>query len=326
MEINLYKILSGIIRIQVGNQVYKISPPTAELLYEAHQVGKQAYDEAFSSGVLTFNETIEWMIEEGYWSEEDEKQIGIIQTKLDKMKEDYFDRFDNLTQREFIKKNIQKTEQDLKILTSKKLEYHKNTCEGIQVNTTSLFLLEKSISPTDYSEIGLSNLQMLYQTEILSDEEVRQVAKSNIWRSYWLAKQDGVFGKPAIELTDMQRQLISWTKLYDSAFESPDCPSEEVLNDDYAFDGWLIKRKNDRASKSGISSNEKINNAGEVFINARGTPEEAAKKRAHIDRMNNPEAKAKIQDIKSIKGSIDDKDLRFNRFKKQLMINSGKKR
>tara|TARA_R100000908_G_scaffold63654_1_gene45244 strand:+ start:46 stop:423 length:378 start_codon:yes stop_codon:yes gene_type:complete len=62
--------------------------------------------------------------------------------------------------------------------------------------------------------------------------------------------------------------------MYDSVHESPEAPSEELIADDICLDGWFIiqRKKQEKQKKSnqvdGMIQNEKIRNAGEVFVMA----------------------------------------------------------
>ena len=61
--------------------------------------------------------------------------------------------------------------------------------------------------------------------------------------------------------------------MYDSISQSPDNPSDDVVNDDDMLDGWLIiqrkKREKDRAQAEVDSTlNDKTRNAGEIFLMA----------------------------------------------------------
>ena len=63
-----------------------------------------------------------------------------------------------------------------------------------------------------------------------------------------------------------------WSSLYDNIQESPDCPSNEVINDDDMLDGWMIIQKRNREQAKlqkdaeNKFGNKKISNADEVFI------------------------------------------------------------
>ena len=111
----------------------------------------------------------------------------------------------------------------------------------------------------------------------------------------WGASKTGIplFDIPATHLTENQKVLINWSRLYDNIYENMDCPSEEVIRDDDALDGWLIvqhrkreKEKNRNEMESKLS--DKTRNAQEVFLVA--DSEEEMKK---IYSLNDPAANRK---------------------------------
>lgn len=75
--------------------------------------------------------------------------------------------------------------------------------------------------------------------------------------------------KPAIELNDEQRMLISWSQLYDSVYEHNECPPDFVIDYDDALDGWLLLQKDKRDRevnrRNFEKNNPKIANASEIF-------------------------------------------------------------
>ena len=87
--------------------------------------------------------------------------------------------------------------------------------------------------------------------------------------------------------------------MYDSISESIEAPSENIINDDDALDGWLItqrrKRETEKNEKEvqGKIANEKIANSAEVFVMAR-TKEDDSK----VDEVNTLTAK-KIKDSRT---------------------------
>ena len=72
--------------------------------------------------------------------------------------------------------------------------------------------------------------------------------------------------------------------MYDNIAESPESPSEDVLEDDDMLDGWLLiqRRERDRDKQEKLAEtvidNQKISAADEVFV--------AAKSQEDIDRVN----------------------------------------
>jgi hypothetical protein len=82
--------------------------------------------------------------------------------------------------------------------------------------------------------------------------------------------------------------------MYDSAYEHPDCPDDEILNDDDAFDGWLIRERRKSEKDKGRKMVDDLvggrhGGASEVFVLAKGK-----KDAARIEAAND----AAIQAIK----------------------------
>tara|TARA_B100001123_G_C14967539_1_gene890260 strand:+ start:111 stop:464 length:354 start_codon:yes stop_codon:yes gene_type:complete len=96
--------------------------------------------------------------------------------------------------------------------------------------------------------------------------------------------------------------------MYDSVYESMETPSDEVIEDDYAIDGWFIaqrrQREQDRKSSSGGNN---LPDAGEVFI-----PVSNNKEAARVYDMNTEEGKkvlkSQTKDIKE-KGTVKESEL-----------------
>lgn len=154
------------------------------------------------------------------------------------------------------------------------------TIEGFCENLKNQYLLFNSLYLQDNTKI--SNLYSMeeYDLEPISREigiytidvaEFRKLARSDIWRTYWSANKDFLFDKPAVELTDEQRTLIAFSKMYDSARESIESPPDPVFDDDDMFDGWMLlqheKHKDSKKTKQAESGlNDKMAKAQEMFI------------------------------------------------------------
>ena len=82
--------------------------------------------------------------------------------------------------------------------------------------------------------------------------------------------------------------------MYDNAYQSMDCPSDEVFENDDMFDGWLIdqrrKRETDQKQKQVDTLNKIPDSAQEVFVFA-PTKEDAEK----VYNLNDATARNKIK-------------------------------
>ena len=106
----------------------------------------------------------------------------------------------------------------------------------------------------------------------------RHIARSDLWRNYWSANKDYIFGKPTIDWTDEQKTLVVITKMYDNAYEHTECPSDAIIENDDMFDGWMIllRRENEKERSKRRTEKkfgDKLNKAGEIFLTANSKEE-----------------------------------------------------
>jgi hypothetical protein len=120
-----------------------------------------------------------------------------------------------------------------------------------------------------------------YQSNMITAETFRKIARSNKWRQMWNAskKRNDVFGKPAIDLDQFQLSLISFSSMYDNVYESPDQPNEKVIEDDDCLDGWFIseKRKREKEKKQAevdkMLEGSKVAGSDEIYLVANDSQE-----------------------------------------------------
>lgn len=109
--------------------------------------------------------------------------------------------------------------------------------------------------PTDtsflFSKQNHLNFVIYITNEVLSEgilpiDEIREMARYPEWRLTWVLQREnllGIFNRSIGDLTINQKLLIYWSRIYDSAFESPEPPPSDVINDDDKFDEWLANRE-----------------------------------------------------------------------------------
>jgi anion-transporting ArsA/GET3 family ATPase len=97
---------------------------------------------------------------------------------------------------------------------------------------------------------------------------LKMIARSELWKSYINSNSQAEHN---INLNDDYRYLLSIHKMYENAKQHPEAPTEEIISDDDALDGWFLfqnqkmekeKRKNVTLDKFG----KKIKESDHVFI------------------------------------------------------------
>ena len=101
-----------------------------------------------------------------------------------------------------------------------------------------------------------------YRMEVADEKTIRAAARSPIWRIKWggSKKNGGVktlFGREMYDITLDQFRLVYWSQIYDSAYESMEPPTDEVVCDDKLFDEWLDAQAEKRKQAKNKAALEK---------------------------------------------------------------------
>ncbi len=275
--------------------------PDIDVSYESQEVYKQSYQRAYDKGVSTEDEIVYFLMEHQLWDDEKETILKKLPTDLEDLKVQLFEAAYNDTAKFQIRNQIRGLKKTIGDMSSIRHSYDHITCQGLATYSKWNYVIENSTKTKDgylynWKYVTLPHMVGHYQSSLLSDTQLREIAKSEPWRTTWLACRKGggnVFHKPGCSLTSEQKGLILWSNMYDNIAESQECPDEDVVEDDDMLDGWLILQRREREStkiKKSVDSklsNDKISNAGEIYLVA-PTIEDAEK----IDKMNDPLAKA----------------------------------
>lgn len=305
-EFLISRILSGTIRLKVDGETVVYKWPNAQQRYEALEVYQDLIENA--SG-CTEEDILVYMIENGMWSTDEEELLQTsIPKDIDNFKVAMFDNILNTPKREGVRKQLKIAKEKLKELWAKRNTFYYLTNEGVAVYAKQLYLLESSINCT---HINVNKIFDAYQNAMLSEEDMRCLARTEPWRSIWTThKKTGVLFPS--ELTEEQRRLVSWSIFYDSVYEHQDSPTDEIINDDDILDGWTIKKRQeiDSAKQKQFGNNvlkDKYQNCDEVFLVV-GNKDDASK----VYNMNDGLAKAIQQSrLKAVieKGEIKEGEL-----------------
>mgnify|MGYP003134487440 CR=1 FL=1 len=276
------KIISGIVFLDYKNETFIINEPTVRDKYIAETMYMKHLDEALEKGVLPEEEVIEELIGYGMWSEEEEKLLDKLPEQIEDIKVDLYKSYTNFRSSEVIRKALSKKKQELNDLLSKKNIYRKETAEGTADGMKLRYLITSNITKDDgeiawpankalEQDAGLSDaIMMTYLSKKITEEGIRELSRTEPWRSIWSAgkAEHTLFGTAAINITDEQQKITAWSRVYDNIYESPECPPDEVVEDDDMLDGWLILQNKNRKQQRNRKSSEKSTNVkgNEVFF------------------------------------------------------------
>ena len=218
------QIRAGIVYIVEEEITLKIFNPTIEQQLESSFVFDKVYSEAYRDEVMSQDDMMEWMLEQGVWSEEKDDQIEGLKKDIERCQIEIFNARNNKGQAEHIRKYIRAGEAQLIALLSQQLEYYNNTLEGIATTAKAHWLTTQCTfldgRPYDFSEMAVNYVYSSYRETLLQGEEIRELARSEPWKSLWMTRKETgcnlFFDTKNRILNDNQKNLVVWPQLYDN--------------------------------------------------------------------------------------------------------------
>lgn len=208
------------------------------------------YDQTFAQceedpNIFTIEESHEQLINEGIWTLELEQEWQstdkIIKGLKDRLKNLQFKKLEQETVRQTIVWYKKRKEE----LYNIKNQYWTYTSEYLADIARKRFLVENLVefeidikmTPTLLSKL----VKLYYLDSYINENQIRVLARTDPWRLYWTASKDTgtqLFGHACVQMTDLQYALVTWSKVYDFAFDSMSRPSDDIIEDDDKFDIW----------------------------------------------------------------------------------------
>lgn len=299
----VYDLILGEFTFHYRGKKYVIKNPSLRITSEAEKVYQDVFHRNKYSGFMSEADCLRLLVNSGIVSPDVDKNIPILQKQIEKFQINLFEAIvssrKDLEQKS--RKMILQLKEKLSSTTSKRHSLDYLTVSGFAEMHKRQFIITKTLH-NEQGELEWPSLEKVdsdlmnftiskINENQLTQEELREIARNDPWKSYWSIGKPNPFEISAYELSSEQRILVMFSKMYDSASEHPDCPSDKIIEDDDAFDGWMASERNKREKEDSEKTiNKKVGqrhqNASEVFIPA-SSAEEAKK----IDRFNSVEAK-----------------------------------
>jgi hypothetical protein len=307
-EIVVSRIISGCYYCYVEDDLYKslciiVKNPSREQRYKAYEVYTRALRDFELNGSYTDDELLDFLVDRKIWDSENEKLFEQLYQDVDDFKVKLYELAFKSTERDKLRKYLKHARNELQKLLQIRHSYDYLSAHGSAEMTRARYLIACSMHYEDgrpyyrNGDFWRSNDRLIeevvsqIQPQKPSETVIRELARTEPWRSIWnCRKSEGtVFGIPSVDLIDEQRTICVWSSIYDSIYEHPEAPSEDIIKDDDILDGWLIKQRRKRDSQSienladNIIDNEQIKNAGEIFV-----PVNTLEDNRKIEELNSP--------------------------------------
>lgn len=271
-----------------------IKPAELTDVIAAYEVYSNALEEAISDGLMTIQENENYMLNTGQWTNLDEDNLKDVNTLVEDVKVAMYKNYSDSKQLKSLRKSLSRKQKLYKSLLFKKNANYSNTAESFAETARLLFLVERCSDTKDIDiEENINTIISSYNASIFDDTIIRDLCRNEPWRSTWSVRNEckhSLF--PNEELTTNQKNLVLWSKSYDGIHESPDCPPQDVIDDDDCLDGWFIFQSRKRKSEANktqtedMIGNEKVKNSDNVFVIANSDKQVQA-----IHDANSPDSK-----------------------------------
>lgn len=298
-EYFISRIRTGFYLVKIDGISLKIVTPTIDQEYELNEIYQEAYEQALDDEFMTEEDMKYWMFEKDLWTPYDDREIEKVKKDIEDFKIEIFNIRNNERSKNLTRSKLRSAEQTLSKLFERKNAYQTNTCEGIAFLEKTFAFLKKCTYLNnelfDFEYVSIDTVLSSYYLSILDESKIRDIARNEPWRTLWILNNKDhkvLFSNTQRELSIDQRNLLVWSRTYDTVHESMDCPSDEVINDDDMLDGWFVIQKRKRETKQleseaeDLIKNSKVKNSNEVYLMA-GSKDDAKK----INQLNDTSSK-----------------------------------
>jgi len=234
----------------------------------ARHIKEEVYDEAIAGGAPTEEQLMREVVAAGMWSTDKEDLIESIEDRVNQL-ESRLLKEKGVVRRQKTEKEIKEIRREAMRLQNERAAMLVNSADYMAHEQMVFFLLSRLTFDMngryiwddvdhfhewhkDHHEAGLYLAKHLTNDVMVDIRDIRRVARSGEWRLLWTTNSDNVqalFTPNVRDLSMSQKMLIYWSRIYDSAFESTERPSEDIIEDDEKFDIWFQNRLEEREEK-----------------------------------------------------------------------------
>lgn len=282
------RIILGKYIFTYNNSIYYLVNPNIQIKTQSNLIYKKIYNDHLYDDAFIDPDRLDFMLKlNGIIPSNYEEKIKQLEKDIENIKVGLFKNYKRKTSRSSYKISLKKEQDNLNKLSGKKSNWdflllsnfaNKNKIEFLFAN--SIYDYDSNCLVFDYDNLDVkllhSFIDVLQEDPLKQINSYKHIAINGIWRNYWICNKDHIFNGSVVDWTDEQRTLVSISKMFDSIYENPECPDDEIFEDFDALDGWMILQrrktiaeKKQRGVKEILGKN--VKDGGEVFLMAENT-------------------------------------------------------
>ena len=283
IEYLVHRILSGKHIFSYQDDTYELRKPSLKLKLESDFMHQQAYADNLYSDFILLEDIPSLAIEIGLIGLNYKSVLTSLEKTLENDKVNYFQNFldpqkkkRNKTKLDNTKKQLSKQLNYLHYLDYLSLEHFCDKIKNEFIIINTLYYYNTSQKVFDYDNIDyyfFNQLMGEIANDMIDIETYKCIARNAYWKNFWSNNKHKLLDEPVNEWSDEQKTIFNISTMYDRVYEHPDCPVEDIINDDDALDGWMIHQKRENLKEKqtkGVDNMlpEKIRNSSEIFMMA----------------------------------------------------------
>ena len=335
LESVVARVLAGVFFFKSEGSLYKILDSTPEQSVLADYIVEEACEDlAYTSDFMDRKDAELIHQRMGTWTNEDDANLKKGEEHVDDLKIALYKTLLSKNKQKQIRNQLDGVRKSLNKAYFKRENVYAGTLETHKRALKDKFLTAINISDlagnhpytvenfwTEDSYLATVATESV-SVGFIGQAAIREASRKQPWRSYWNAAKADVFSKPLAEVGSIQRLIVTFSQMYDNARQHPECPAEDVFNDDDVFDGWMLhdnklrlKEQRQKQIDSTVGSK-----GDEVFIMAADQEEANEIFNVNHDRERFQMGR-KLKQIRESDRNLDDIELVDNQEKLQVMSN-----
>lgn len=307
IELLLYRILCGKLYFFYNGEKYELRSPDYDTRYNSQLLYNSILNDEKYNDWIREEQLNYVLISLGLWTKDTITIIKDIEKKIDNTKVDLFKSAAFMDKVKTLKKTLNQYKMQLSKILESKINLMNNTLEGYALSIKNEFIIcntlyknnkkvfTKNIENNQNSYSYFNNLVNEINKYTIGISDFKELVRHQLWKTYWNSNKQNPFNSSILDLTDDQRTLVNISRMYDSIYDHPECPSESIIEDDDMLEGWMIlqKRKNEQIkNQQKIDTlNPKLKNSQEVFLMA-----DSKESFEEIMSLNSPESRYRMSE------------------------------